>query len=436
MFGPEAVKASRRTAKGESRLAQPFVDMLLDVNFTETMQLEVRGSIASRSFTLRALNKLMPTLRRLLWNDSVYRDTETIINTKSVMYKLVRPDRWGWPTTSVADVDLAKLEHPNFQNVMALVSQRVSQRVPLEQSFAPPSVTWQSFVCKQVSQHLHYLCDYYDDPNVVVIHVPSEPPSSVAAAWSFRFPPDEILAKWSLAMCTVAAARAAIDLIVGANGEEGARLLCSMAVDSAAGKRFGKDDPWGTKYASIMGVVTVYDWLQELLGPVQDQQDGSTFTAWCKSHWLNFKHVADLAHQIKPGDAMPRHLLGEFWLRHIAMRGVSNQKGWELLIPIYKSEVMPVEEQQAFLTRNLTYIVLQFKNTVNKPSVPEAIGPPLAHAVGAGTTTALELFFDLRGHFDQQHKVEMRITAARSPLRQLRYQIQVVGLDSPTFPLL
>lgn len=62
-----------------------------------------------------------------------------------------------------------------------------------------------------------------------------------------------------------------------------------------------------------------------------------------------------LEHQIQSGLSMPIDDLGDIWMRHAAMRGVSNQCGWSLLLPIYGCDEPPVRNQ-VFLMHKLLYV--------------------------------------------------------------------------------
>ncbi|SPO31504.1 uncharacterized protein UTRI_06634 [Ustilago trichophora] len=314
----------------------------------------------------------------------------------------------------------------------------VLQRVPLEHSFFSPMQDWQSFLTNQVLQHLRYLCHCYDDTDVVVTFVPSKPALSVAAAWSFQYPHKRLPIRWSLAFRTISAARSSIGLNRGKEGEEGARHICSKAIDFAVAQSLTDRLRPGDlpKYAAMMGVVTVKDWLDQLLGPINSTGSGE-FTTWTQQHWLNFKHVANLSKQVKPRAKMTRQQLGEFWLQHAAIQGVCNQKGWDLVIPAYQSDNMPTGDQ-IFSLSPLSYGTIQIKNCAGKPKVASEIGPPLASwPKGKPLVDTLELFLDLRGSTTLPHRAYLATSKSKSrDTEPHTYCVEVGGFNQSTYPIL
>lgn len=440
--GPHAMMKSTRTENGSSRLVQPFTIMPSNVNLTRHDKRSFSNNILTQICSMRQLNDMIPRIGRPLWNDTLYCDLTTIVRAGSVVSKIVKPPSWVWPSveqTEQAEQDkerkelmlrLNQTDSDEFNNIMALAL----QRVPLEQSALADRSTWKSFAACQVSNHLRYLGDYHTETDVIESHVPSEPSLSVAAAWSFRLPVSKVEWKWSIAILTVASARTSIGLNIGEEGEEGVRLLCSMAADFAFKAARVGAEALDQAYEDIMGLVTVGDWLQQLLGYTTGdfEQD---FVSWSKRHWLNFKHVARYGAQIQAGQTLPRCLLLELWIRHAAVRGVVNQKGWDLLIPIYESESKPTGDQ-IFSSAKLSYIAVQVKNWTSKPDVPNVLGPPMSKWPGADyLPDTLELFLDLRGAPKLPHT--WTIPRASSPAAfGRRYRLVVPGLNRSVFPLI
>ncbi|SPO31668.1 uncharacterized protein UTRI_06634_B [Ustilago trichophora] len=190
------------------------------------------------------------------------------------------------------------------------------------------------------------------------------------------------------------------------------------------------------KYAAMMGVVTVKDWLDQLLGPI-DSTDSGEFDTWTQQHWLNFNHVANLAEQIQPEAKMTRQQLGEFWLRHAAIRGVSNQKGWDLVIPAYQSDDMPIGDQIFSLAR-LSYVAIQIKNCAEKPKVASELAPSLASwPEGKPSLNTLELFLDLCGRTTLPHRAYLPTSESRRKgAEPHKYRIEVGGFNHSTYPIL
>ncbi|SPO27791.1 uncharacterized protein UTRI_04934 [Ustilago trichophora] len=489
LAGSEALSSSRlQFGTGTHQIAPPFTTMPLDVHHSPEEAAKLQSDFANRSCTARRLNLLIPKLGRPLWNDKqFYRDEHGIPKCHHIISKLVKSNFvWQWPSADLDKiVDLFDWDDDkaagdrDFQNIMALTS----QRVPLGLSCNAVQSKWQRFAKEQISNHLRIAAKVHPQTDVVESHTNSEPPLGVAAAWSFRYQADRITSKWSLAVATVIRAQNAIGLNVGLKGEEGIHLLCTMATDFAAGDKYKNDyesvglndeaEDHEAKYKCTMGLVTVKDWLDVLIGSKLTYADESNaeadvaFDAWCSQHWINFKQIGDLGRQVKmkrkveakekdstdnnkkpsggrehgkdAATSLDRGLLANFWVRHAAIRGVSNQKGWDLLIPVYESTEMPIGDEP-FAIERLSYIAIQVENTVNAPDFPQQLGPDLDDIVDlTRTTSCLELFLDLRGPITKAHSLLSSAEPANTDAniaRRVRYNIYVSGLDEQSYPVL
>ncbi|KAJ1024200.1 hypothetical protein NDA16_003039 [Ustilago loliicola] len=431
--------------------------MPLDVHFNSDDSRNLADSLSDGTCTLRDLNCIMYKLGRPLWNDvQLYRHHNGLPKCHGIIAKLVKGDhKWRWPDKLPQDITEVNASHDDFQNVMALVS----QRVPLGQYFTSITQTWQTFVRNQVSSHLRFVERIHPYTDAIQSHVPSEPPLSVAAAWSFRYDDTRIATKWSVAIVTLVAARTAIGLSIGLEGEEGVQLLCSMAADFAASARYkdvywkvALNDTWSSSesdndiYLATVGLITLDEWLTTLLGGVNivadrdSETDEATLKAWSQRQWINFKHVGDLPWQSDVAkESIDRGLLAQFWIRHAAMRGVSNQSGWDLLIPIYESVDVPAWDR--FQLSRLSYVAIQVKNSVRAPDYPKVLGPDLSAMDGGGqahadTIGCLELFLDLRGPLATAHSLVSSSKMVSNTLKQTRHNIYVSGLDEECYPVL
>ena len=429
---------SHRNAEREPHVVHPFIVVPRDINFTEEEASKLDADILNHRCTMRQLNETIPLFGRPLWNDHIYRSGSTIVGPMLISQKLLAPREWLWPTYVDEPVARGRLNDEiqdtksnTFGNIMALVSQSLS----LDTLWYPPNQSWQDYTADQVDQHLRYLCAYKDELNLFISRVPSEPALSVAAAWSFRFPPKGIAPKWSLGIQTLAVARTAFGLNVGQEAEEGARLLCSMATDFALGARLSRTTSSGDDYEWTMGLVTIHDWLQQLLGRIEGS-DASEFDEWAKRQWINFKHLVELPDQIWPNTAISRRLLEKIWMRHAAVRGAPSEEGWALLIPMYEAEHVPVD-RQVYSPGRLSYVVFQIRDYEAKPAVPDQIGPPLGEWQATNEDESrrdtLELFLDLRGTPSTPHTVELQ---PDRPGYGRRFCIVLSGLDSTVFPML
>ncbi|CDR98617.1 uncharacterized protein SPSC_02402 [Sporisorium scitamineum] len=432
MVGREAREASKRTQKKLAKLVQPFVDMPLDINFIPEARKELHDRILDKKCTLRDLNRLLPKLGRPLWNDAIYSDANHIIDPESVFLKLVEPDTWKWPVRDNSNRNIDS--ETDFANIMALLG----QRCPLEHSSEAYKTQWNQFVRHQVSHYLRFLCYYHQDTDVLDTRTPSEPALSLAATWSFRHEPALTAHKWSVAVRAIALAQNKIGLNVGPQGEEGVRVLCCIAADLAASVRYRRSLLVAPKptYIALMGVITLHDWLECLIGSSDRTSDtlDPKFRDWSRRQWLNFKHVADLEHQIRGDVSMPIDVPGEFWMRHAAIRGVSNQCGWDLLLPLYECDEPPVGEL-VFSMHKLSYVALQVKNCANKPAPPNVIGqllPDLSEV--SQSLVSLEMFLDLRSKAD----ATLSWSTFKHPNNGFHqvHRVSVFGFGTSTFPLL
>ncbi|TKY87885.1 hypothetical protein EX895_002981 [Sporisorium graminicola] len=272
--GKAASAASGRTDffAGTHQLPTPFTALPLDVHPTPEDAIKLSQDIKAGRCSLQSLNLHIPKLGRPLWNDHIlYRDEHHLLRCRAIASKLVGGSSWRWPS-KLPDLDV-NLDDGTFQGIMALVL----QRVPMGRSCAMEQMPWHEFVKRQISYNLRYLEKVHPYPDVIKSHVVSEPPLSVAAAWSFRHEPSKIALKWSTAIMTLAFARTSVGLDIGLEGKEGVQLVCSMAADFAAGQlyqhafaNFGSDDNNSARYECSMGLVWFDQWLDILIGSKYD----------------------------------------------------------------------------------------------------------------------------------------------------------------------
>ncbi|SYW81437.1 uncharacterized protein UBRO2_04307 [Ustilago bromivora] len=289
----------------------------------------------------------------------------------AIFRKLVLPGEWTWPDV-LQDIQPDPLNETN-QNLIALASRRL--HLDLSSKAGPQH--WYHFVSRQIAHHLRFVGRIYSTSDSIKSGTPSEPPVSLAVAWSVRSKPELVAVKWSMMVQAIIYASAPVGLNVGAQGELGVALLSTMAIDLAMSQRYSNHlryyiSAWpapsaNTKYAALYGLVSVHDWLCTLTGSKyvecapavsgsssgypgsedgdqvmadQDQADQglpSQLASWARRAWLNFTHPAILPKQIPHDRRIGTELLRELWIRHATAQGVSNQAGWDLLIPVYES---------------------------------------------------------------------------------------------------
>ena len=167
----------------------------------------------------------------------------------------------------------------------------------------------------------------------------------------------------------------------------------------------------------------------------------SAFAQWASRTWLNFKHIVTLPEQVAQNDeAEAKDVLLELWFRHAAAQGIINQTGWDFLIPVYEGEgEQPPSDDEAFQAERLSYVAIQVKNRVKRPSREEleaAVGPSLQVSDATSPSKqCLELFVDLRGtNPSTGHVYSPRRHPAASPL--LRHHVVITGLDAAAWPVL
>ncbi|CDR87091.1 uncharacterized protein SPSC_00011 [Sporisorium scitamineum] len=466
LAGTAARTGSRRTSDYDThRLAQPFSAMPLDVNLTyqERQALFGWGSNGLPSASIKDLNLALPKLGRPLWNDKKYH-TDGLINARAILGKLVRADKWQWPDTG-STLSSSSLDSTN-QNLLALVS----SRIPLELTSKAGPEQWYAFVSQQIAHHLRFVGRIFSTSDAIISSTPSEPSLSAAAAWSFRSHDDKVTAaNWSLIVQAIVIAMAPVGINIGAQGEQGVALACSMAVDLAVSKRYRTalaksltsrpTLPFDTKYDAVFGLVTVREWLETLaFQPAEGRDEASSdpmdvdtgcadeqepanrdprkqlgssrLAAWADRAWLNFKHMVRLPKQIPHGEAkvMRSEVLLELWFRNAAAQGISNQEGWDILIPIYESDDdKPPKPSSIFDKARLSYVAIQVKNCIKRPDakvLAAPVGPNLCVAQGT-TKECLELFIDLKAT-NGRHVISQR-PAMPSPQGMLRHHILVAG---------
>ncbi|KAJ1021724.1 hypothetical protein NDA13_005339 [Ustilago tritici] len=495
---------SRRTSSGSThRVTQPFSLMPLDVNFSEQQRQNLFADVPT--FTLRKLNQLLPTLGRPLWYNKLYRSEQGVIYPRAIIDKLVYPAGWQW------NFRPSWMHHDAInQNLLALVSQRIY----LEVSSRSDPKSWYEFVQSQIAQHLRFIGHIYSASDSIITNTPSKPPLSAAAAWFFRGEPKDTHLKWGKVIEALVYANEPVGFNLGTKGEYGVALLCTMAIDVAASRLYSDvlkqslspSANTSSIYAAVFGLVPVRRWLRWLIGErihhsafsfppstthVGSGEDGghvsdameedsvasssadlesesmspnSAFAAagtmdetsalwqWADRAWLNFKHIVPLEDQVNAQKVLDAEELVQLWFRQAAAQCISNQSGWDFLIPVYESNTNEAPgDAEMFDKAKLWYIAIQVKNCIKRPSKAVRdgeVGPRLAMAEGK-QKECLELFFDLKGHHNQQQshmysqrrhpqpKTDTPLTQADQRARQLlRHHLYIAGQDGATFPQL
>ena len=161
------------------------------------------------------------------------------------------------------------------------------------------------------------------------------------------------------------------------------------------------------------------DWSEQSPKPQQETLP-PPLASWANRAWINFKHPVILPKQVPHDSRIDLDLLAELWCRHVAAQGVSNQPGWDLLIPVYVSDTdTPPSDNDLFDISRLSYIAIQVKNRIGSPSAEEKdapVGPILT--LGKQTIKeCLEIFFDINGTCPSKGHIYSR---RRHPSEELR----------------
>ncbi|SPO28271.1 uncharacterized protein UTRI_10202 [Ustilago trichophora] len=265
------------------------------------------------------------------------------------------------------------------------------------------------FLQAQVSHHLRVISEVHGTSYFVTTTV-SEPPLSLAVAFLLRGKGDEAMKqcseRWSDIVDILSKAYQTVGLLLGEEGEECVRLLCSLASDLAAAGRVAQlgDQASQSDLDALRAQcdpVCLADWLKQLL---KVENLSGELLSWASSYYLNFTHYLELQHWVHPG-LMDPLLLVEAWWRQVAIYGNTTQPGWDLLIPIYHSE-QPPQLSDSFEPSRLSYVALQVKNSTTSIIATKKFGPShcshLAAAKGVAAprftihNECLEMFIDLR----------------------------------------
>ncbi|SPC62144.1 uncharacterized protein UHOD_08867 [Ustilago sp. UG-2017b] len=442
-----AHKASRRTSSSSThRVTQPFSLMPLDVNFTEQQRQNLFADVPT--FTLRKLNQLLPTLGRPLWYNKLYRSEQGVIYPRAIIDKLVYPAGWQW------NFRPSWMHHDAInQNLLALVSQRIY----LEVSSRSHPKSWYEFVQSQIAQHLRFIGRIYSASDSIITNTPSEPPLSAAAAWFFRGEPKDTHLKWGKVIEALVHANEPVGFNLGTKGEHGVAVLCTMAIDVAASRLYSDvlkqslspSANTSSIYAAVFGLVPVRRWLRWLIGDrihhtafsfspsmthVGSGEDGGRVSDAMEEDSVASSSADLESESMSPNSAFAAAgtmdetsaLSGEcaeelvqLWFRQAAAQCISNQSGWDFLIPVYESNTNEAPgDAEMFDKAKLSYIAIQVKNCIKQPSKAQQ-----GH------------MYSQRRH--PQPKTDTPLTQADQRARQLlRHHLYIAGQDGATFPQL
>ncbi|PWY98922.1 hypothetical protein BCV70DRAFT_207149 [Testicularia cyperi] len=134
------------------------------------------------------------------------------------------------------------------------------------------------------------------------------------------------------------------------------------------------------------------------------------------------------------------HLV-KFWRWQVAVLGIVNQAGWDILIPVYESKKLPGLDTW-FEPNKLTYIAIQIKNKTSNTTVTCSFGPTIVSGQSRVMPphTCLEIFVDLQSPVEVP-VISQRVPAQKTPnLHEKQpaswFHITCSGFNASNFPLI
>ena len=432
--GQEVAEASARSGAVDGLIVvDPYPFLPFDVAF-EGSSLRRLPKLLSGGLTFGDLLDTLRHFGRPLWSTALYSADDptskqvyphTVVILRKLLMYAERTEMWP-----------SRNRRKRFETVLATIAHRLPLRFvgtrrarnvdgdkrtpPFSSAVAatasasdPVLESSAAFLHEQVATHLRIISEV-DGCNYLGTTVVSEPPLSLAVASLMRGKGSdaykECCDRWSDVVDVLSAGRSSVGLMLGEEGEECVRLLCSLAMDLAAARRVQTASPGGKSRQTELDTLTMQcnpvclrDWLCELL---RRERLDDKLLEWSSRFYLNFTHFFELSRWVSPGE-IAAMLLVEGWWRQVAFYRKAALCGWDLLIPIYFSEDPP-ELSDRFDPSQLSYAALQVRDHLDYGSASEDIGPfyRIADDVSAGVGTddsllrirdeCLEILIDIR----------------------------------------
>ncbi|PWN51386.1 hypothetical protein IE53DRAFT_386230 [Violaceomyces palustris] len=406
MHGEEATKPSGLLVQNTKKLVTPFCALPFDLKYTKWLEDYMKEP---ETLTMGDLEKNLAGMGRPLWADTYLTiDMGGSVQIGDVLLGNVEAKLFGdgfmWDSQTSTNCDA----------MMAAVG----HRLPLHFLGMQGLIDARAFQEKQVSHYLRCLAEINVTTESLKTYSASEPLVSLVATRQFRINPAR---RWSDAIRCMRQLHWQSGLMVGEEGEEGVRLLFTVALDMAATKEAvaGATEAYQGDLDEVdqsswevfpslrkandekrLGPVSVAAWLEVLVG---SERLDERIKRWANLRWMNFTHFTRLETQFNESKSMPIELIVESWMRQFALMGICNQKHWDLLIPVYKSVTKPATED-VFEPSNMGLMAVQIKNRANfNPSDSECseTRPPLVN-IGAMSellpqSESLVIYVNLRG---------------------------------------
>ncbi|CCF48821.1 conserved uncharacterized protein (N-terminal fragment), partial [Ustilago hordei] len=457
-------KSSRRTSSGSRhRVTQPFSFMPLDVNFSEQQRQNLFADVPT--LTLRKLNQLLPTLGRPLWYNKLYHSEQGVIYPRAIIDKLLYPAGWQWnfrpfwmhhdainqnllalvsqriylevssrsaPKSWYGFIQNQIGQHLRFIGRIYSASDSIITNTPSEPPLSAAAAWF--FRGEPKDTHLKWgkviealvhanepvgfnlgtkgehgvavLCTMAIDVAASQLYSdvlkqslsPSANTSSIYAA-VFGLVPVRRWLRWliggrihhaafSFPPPTTHVGSGEDGGHVG-SGEDGGHVGDAMEEDSVASSSADLESESMSPNSAFAAAGTM--------------DETSALWRWAGRAWLNFKHIVPSEDQVNAQKVLDAEELVQLWFRQAAAQCITNQSGWDFLIPVYESNTNEApSDAEMFDKAKLSYIAIQVKNCIKRPSKAVRdgeVGPRLAMAEGK-QKECLELFFDLKGHHD------------------------------------
>ncbi|SPO29338.1 uncharacterized protein UTRI_06287 [Ustilago trichophora] len=491
LAGIQVRKASARLDTQDDLLViPPFVKLGFDAVIKHRIE-SCRGDFYQGRLTFGQLLEMLSCFGRPLWSTNLYRsvDEPTRPNIKNILAKLLADQHFpdAWPRAT--EHDLRNADSIPFKALMAIVEQRLplhfvghqgARVVPRPQidsntNFAIRSASKKQsapvaddsseldletrstlFLQEQASKHLRVISKVHDNVNFFVTCTVSEPALSLAVASLLR---GNSTSSSTLIKCYAMH----VGLMLGEEGEEGFRLLCTLAADLVAEERAKKEQMHKSTGATRPGAkgeasaqafsakcdpIPLQSWLDKLFGKVNLEPE---LRAWASNYYINFTHFLRLGAYIYSdelsNDAKRLDItaLAEYWWRQAAINGRQNQPAWDIIIPIYRS-VGPPALSDRFEPARVSYIAVQVKNKESDTSATRFFGPSFRQGESSKgldprlgfDNECLEIFVDLRSPTVLPHRFEWLAPNEKEKLQPplTRLHLTVSGRSPDVFPLI
>ncbi|SPO26290.1 uncharacterized protein UTRI_02566 [Ustilago trichophora] len=319
LAGQEAVKASLRLDDADTGhlLLPPFIYLPFDVAFLPRKD-DYKQRLLDGRLTHDHLVDLIRLFGRPLWSTGLYSD-------------LWKPDL------------SPSLYRPNLRNILLkLLPERINDS---EKWPEPAAYNHHACVFSLLGQRLPLFFVGHQNTRISTTLPERQPNASRNRFETSRSTQQDLVShhlricieRWSTAIQVLADTHRSAGIMLGEEGEECVRLLCSLAADlvaAAAVESTLQESTQKTLFGKQLDIfvaqskyICLKDWLECLVGPQSLRQD---LCSWSAEYYINFTHWMRLRGTLQPGHLDPM-LLAEHWMRQAAFYGQLGQPQWDLV---------------------------------------------------------------------------------------------------------